>query len=161
MGATPEPRRASRRPLSPRWSPSTVGRWPQGRDFTTESGVLASPGSVVVLRRGARGAGTLAAGLEHSPFTVSSMTHKPFRRSPAAPFMTSTLQQEAGRKLRFSSKRAMQIAQRLYEDGWITYMRTDSTTLSSEALTAARSQAARLSTGPTTCRPSPAATSAR
>ncbi len=55
--------------------------------------------------------------------------------------MTSTLQQEAGRKLRFSSKRAMQVAQRLYEDGWITYMRTDSTTLSSQALDAARAQA--------------------
>ncbi len=108
-----------------------------GRDFD-QSGVLASPGSVVVL--GEPEARALAAGLEHSPFTVSSMTHKPFRRSPAPPFMTSTLQQEAGRKLRFSSKRAMQIAQRLYEDGWITYMRTDSTTLSSEALTAARSQ---------------------
>ena len=58
--------------------------------------------------------------------------------------MTSTLQQEAGRKLRFSSRRAMQVAQRLYEEGWITYMRTDSTTLSSEALDAARSQAVAL-----------------
>ena len=89
-------------------------------------------------------AGPLAAGLVDVPFTVKSMTHKPFRRSPSAPFMTSTLQQEAGRKLRFSSKRAMQIAQRLYEDGWITYMRTDSTTLSSQALSAARAQAAAL-----------------
>ncbi len=108
-----------------------------GRDFD-QSGVLTSPGSVVVLDE--TEARALAAGLEQSSFTVSSMTHKPFRRSPAPPFMTSTLQQEAGRKLRFSSKRAMQIAQRLYEDGWITYMRTDSTTLSSEALAAARSQ---------------------
>jgi len=109
-----------------------------GRDFD-ETGALTSPGSVVVL--GEAEARALAAGLAGVPFVVSSMTHKPFRRSPSAPFMTSTLQQEAGRKLRFSSKRAMQVAQRLYEDGWITYMRTDSTTLSSQALDAARAQA--------------------
>jgi DNA topoisomerase-1 len=90
------------------------------------------------------GARSLAAGLEGASFEVASVTHRPFRRSPAAPFMTSTLQQEAGRKLRFSSRRAMQVAQRLYEDGWITYMRTDSTTLSGEALGAARSQATSL-----------------
>ena len=109
-----------------------------GRDFD-ETGHLTSPGSVVVL--GEDEATALAAGLADVPFVVSAMTHKPFRRSPSAPFMTSTLQQEAGRKLRFSSKRAMQVAQRLYEDGWITYMRTDSTTLSSQALDAARAQA--------------------
>ena len=112
-----------------------------GRDFD-ESGALTSPGSVVVLAEDE--ARALAAGLADAPFEVSSMTHKPFRRSPSAPFMTSTLQQEAGRKLRFSSKRAMQVAQRLYEDGWITYMRTDSTTLSSQALDAARAQATAL-----------------
>jgi DNA topoisomerase-1 len=109
-----------------------------GRDFD-QTGSLNAEASVVVL--GEEEARSLAAGLEGVPFTVTSMTHKPFRRSPSAPFMTSTLQQEAGRKLRFSSKRAMQIAQRLYEDGWITYMRTDSTTLSSQALDAARAQA--------------------
>lgn len=86
----------------------------------------------------------LAAGLEGVPFAVRSVTHKPYRRSPAAPFITSTLQQEAGRKLRFSSRRTMQVAQGLYELGWITYMRTDSTTLSDEALGAARAQAASL-----------------
>ncbi len=112
-----------------------------GRDFD-DSGSLAASGPVVVL--GEEEARSLAAGLSGVPFTVRSVTHKPFRRSPSAPFMTSTLQQEAGRKLRFSSKRAMQVAQRLYEDGWITYMRTDSTTLSSQALDAARSQAAAL-----------------
>ncbi len=112
-----------------------------GRDFD-DTGALTSPGSVVVL--GEEEARSLAAGLEGVPFAVKSITHKPFRRSPSAPFMTSTLQQEAGRKLRFSSKRAMQIAQRLYEDGWITYMRTDSTTLSSQALDAARAQASAL-----------------
>jgi DNA topoisomerase-1 len=112
-----------------------------GRDFE-QTGTLVSPGSVVVLDEEA--ARTLATGLEGVDFTVKSLTEKPFRRSPAAPFMTSTLQQEAGRKLRFGSRRAMQVAQRLYEDGWITYMRTDSTTLSSEALGAARAQASAL-----------------
>jgi DNA topoisomerase-1 len=69
---------------------------------------------------------------------------KPYTRRPYPPFMTSTLQQEAGRKLRFSSERTMSIAQRLYENGYITYMRTDSTTLSQSAITAARTQAAQL-----------------
>jgi DNA topoisomerase-1 len=112
-----------------------------GRDFD-ETGTLSATDPVVVLAEAE--ARSLATGLADAPFTVKSMTHKPFRRSPSAPFMTSTLQQEAGRKLRFSSKRAMQVAQRLYEDGWITYMRTDSTTLSSQALDAARAQASAL-----------------
>ena len=109
-----------------------------GKDFDP-TGRLAAPDAVVVLDETA--ARALAAGLEGVPLTVSSMTHKPYRRSPRAPFITSTLQQEAGRKLRFSSKRTMQVAQHLYEEGWITYMRTDSTTLSDQALAAARSQA--------------------
>ncbi|MGI8407462.1 MAG: type I DNA topoisomerase, partial [Actinomycetota bacterium] len=87
---------------------------------------------------------TLAEGLEASPFAVRSVEEKPFKRSPSPPFITSTLQQEAGRKLRFSSQRTMQVAQRLYENGYITYMRTDSTTLSGAALNAARSQARQL-----------------
>ena len=109
-----------------------------GKDFDS-SGRLVVPGAVVVLDEAA--ARALAAGLDGAALTVSSMTHKPYRRSPRAPFITSTLQQEAGRKLRFSSKRTMQVAQHLYEEGWITYMRTDSTTLSDQALAAARSQA--------------------
>ncbi len=109
-----------------------------GKDFDA-AGRLADPGAVVVLDESA--ARALAAGLDGASLTVTSMTHKPYRRSPRAPFITSTLQQEAGRKLRFSSKRTMQVAQRLYEEGWITYMRTDSTTLSDQALAAARSQA--------------------
>jgi DNA topoisomerase I len=84
---------------------------------------------------------SVASALAGQAFRVTAVTERPFRRSPAAPFMTSTLQQEAGRKLRFSAQRAMQVAQRLYEQGYITYMRTDSTTLSDEALNAARSQA--------------------
>ena len=79
-----------------------------------------------------------------SPFAVRSVEEKPYTRRPAAPFMTSTLQQEASRKLRFSSQTTMRVAQRLYENGYITYMRTDSTTLSESALTAARAQAAQL-----------------
>lgn len=80
----------------------------------------------------------LAEALAGSTATTTSVERKPNRRSPAAPFMTSTLQQEAGRKLRFSASRTMRAAQRLYENGYITYMRTDSTTLSDTALNAAR-----------------------
>jgi DNA topoisomerase I len=112
-----------------------------GRDFT-ETGELGAKGEVRQLDE--VGAQDLAARLTGRPFEVKSVTERPFRRSPAAPFITSTLQQEAGRKLRFGSQRTMQVAQRLYEQGWITYMRTDSTTLSDEALSAAREQAARL-----------------
>jgi len=75
---------------------------------------------------------------------VRSVEEKPYTRKPAAPFMTSTLQQEASRKLRFSAQTTMRLAQRLYESGYITYMRTDSTTLSESALVAARTQAAEL-----------------
>jgi DNA topoisomerase-1 len=109
-----------------------------GKDFGA-SGRLADPTKVVVLDEAQ--ARALAAGLVGQALVVSSMTHKPYRRSPRAPFITSTLQQEAGRKLRFSSKRTMSVAQSLYEEGWITYMRTDSTTLSTQALSAARAQA--------------------
>jgi len=73
------------------------------------------------------------------PFTVVSVERKPYTRRPYAPFRTATLQQEAGRKLRFGARRTMSAAQRLYESGFITYMRTDSTNLSGTALSAARS----------------------
>ena len=86
-------------------------------------------------------AGLVASGLEKATPAVTSVTQKPFTSKPQPPFMTSTLQQEAGRKLRMSAQSAMRTAQRLYEEGWITYMRTDSTTLSSEAIAAARAQA--------------------
>ena len=109
-----------------------------GKDFD-EQGERTGKENVRVL--GEPEAASVASALAGRSFTVSAVTERPFRRSPAAPFMTSTLQQEAGRKLRFSAQRAMQVAQRLYEQGYITYMRTDSTTLSDEALTAARTQA--------------------
>ena len=82
----------------------------------------------------------LAAGLTDAPFTVSSVESKPYTRKPYAPFRTTTLQQEASRKFGFGAARTMQVAQRLYEGGYITYMRTDSITLSQTALNAARSQ---------------------
>src|SRR6202008_319955 len=87
---------------------------------------------------------SLATGLRGSHLTVASVEEKPYTRRPYPPFMTSTLQQEAGRKLRFSAERTMSIAQRLYENGYITYMRTDSTTLSESAINAARTQARQL-----------------
>jgi DNA topoisomerase-1 len=112
-------------------------RLASGRDFG-EDGKLRSP---EVVRLDQDAAVHLAADLADSSFTVRSVEEKPWRRQPYPPFMTSTLQQEAGRKLRFSSARAMRVAQDLYEQGYITYMRTDSTTLSDQALEAARQQA--------------------
>ena len=78
------------------------------------------------------------------PVTVTKVASKPYRRSPAAPFTTSTLQQEAARKLRFTARQTMSVAQSLYENGYITYMRTDSPSLSQQAITAARTQASAL-----------------
>ncbi len=75
---------------------------------------------------------------------MRGVEEKPYSRKPAAPFTTSTLQQEASRKLRFSSRQTMRVAQGLYENGYITYMRTDSVNLSEQALGAARRQAAEL-----------------
>ncbi len=86
----------------------------------------------------------LAERLEGASFQVARVERKPYVRRPSPPFMTSTLQQEASRKLRFSAQTTMRLAQRLYENGYITYMRTDSTTLSESALTAAREQATSL-----------------
>jgi DNA topoisomerase I len=86
----------------------------------------------------------LAEGLRGAQLAVALVEEKPYTRRPYPPFMTSTLQQEAGRKLRFSAERTMSIAQRLYENGYITYMRTDSTTLSESAINAARAQARQL-----------------
>ncbi|HZP71983.1 MAG TPA: type I DNA topoisomerase [Gaiellaceae bacterium] len=112
----------------------------QGRDFD-QQGKLRNPDTVQLTEEDARG---LATALEGAAFAVASVEEKPYTRRPAAPFMTSTLQQEASRKLRLSSQQTMRVAQRLYENGYITYMRTDSTTLSESALTAARDQAREL-----------------
>jgi DNA topoisomerase I len=110
-----------------------------GKDFASDGQVKAG---VLVLDHDS--ATTLAGELLDSEFTVSTVDEKPYKRSPYPPFRTSTLQQEAGRKLRFSSARTMSVAQRLYENGFITYMRTDSTSLADSALASARSQIAKL-----------------
>jgi DNA topoisomerase I len=109
----------------------------QGRDFGPDGRLMKADAR----RLGEEEARALAAGLEGAAFAVRSVDEKPYTRRPAPPFMTSTLQQEASRKLRFTAQTTMRVAQRLYERGYITYMRTDSTTLSETALTAARTQA--------------------
>jgi len=112
-----------------------------GRDFD-DRGKL--KGDAVVVDETA--AQALAAGLRDPQvaITVAGVESKPYTRRPAAPFTTSTLQQEAGRKLRFSARQTMSVAQSLYENGYITYMRTDSSSLSQQAIDAARAQARKL-----------------
>ncbi len=121
----------------------------QGRDFTSVGELRGAEGSsdngrgrILHLDGGA--AAALRDRLAAASFSVKSVERKPYRRSPYAPFRTTTLQQEASRKLGFSAKYTMQTAQRLYENGHITYMRTDSVTLSQTALNAARAQARQL-----------------
>ncbi|WP_328969274.1 type I DNA topoisomerase [Streptomyces sp. NBC_00239] len=111
----------------------------QGRDFGS-NGQLKSD----VLHLDEANARALAAALAETSFAVRSVESKPYRRSPYAPFRTTTLQQEASRKLGFGAKATMQVAQKLYENGFITYMRTDSTILSDTAVTAARAQVTQL-----------------
>ncbi|MFJ6670174.1 type I DNA topoisomerase [Actinosynnema sp. NPDC091369] len=112
-----------------------------GRDFGSDGRLKAGSEVRVLDEAQAR---AIADGLVNATMTVSSVEEKPYTRKPYAPFMTSTLQQEAGRKLRFSADRTMRTAQKLYENGYITYMRTDSTTLSETAIAAARAQATEL-----------------
>ncbi|WP_026209234.1 type I DNA topoisomerase [Catelliglobosispora koreensis] len=121
-----------------------------GKDFEPTTGTAKS--NVVHLdEMAARG---LAARLDDRDFVVTRVEEKPYRRRPYAPFITSTLQQEAARKLRFSSQMTMRVAQRLYENGYITYMRTDSVNLSESAIAAARNQIAELY-GPAAVPPQP------
>ncbi|MFD7204128.1 type I DNA topoisomerase [Streptomyces sp. NPDC059893] len=112
----------------------------QGRDFDS----LGQLKSANVLALDETNARALAAALENTNFAVRSVESKPYRRSPYAPFRTTTMQQEASRKLGFGAKATMQVAQKLYENGFITYMRTDSTTLSDTAVSAARAQVTQL-----------------
>ncbi|MEQ4204041.1 type I DNA topoisomerase [Actinopolymorpha sp. B9G3] len=114
-----------------------------GRDFGSDGGLKDSSRDTVVHLDEAR-ATALASGLGSSTFTVRGVESKPYTRKPYAPFRTTTLQQEAARKLGFGAARTMQVAQRLYENGHITYMRTDSITLSETAISAARAQVRQL-----------------
>ena len=112
----------------------------QGRDFASD-GTLKTRDALHLDEPAAR---ALAERLRDRPYEVTSVEPKPYTRRPYPPFRTTTLQQEASRKLNFSAKYAMSVAQKLYENGFITYMRTDSITLSETAITAARRQAAAL-----------------
>ncbi|MWK35676.1 type I DNA topoisomerase [Actinomadura sp. J1-007] len=112
----------------------------QGRDFASD-GTLKTREVLHLDEDAARG---LAGRLQERPYEVRSVERKPYTRKPYPPFRTTTLQQEASRKLSFSAKYTMSVAQKLYENGFITYMRTDSITLSETAITAARRQASTL-----------------
>jgi DNA topoisomerase I len=129
----------ARHPTSPAFQSTltSVGgrRVAAGKDFD-EKGALSSDARLLDEASARR----LATELEGRPFTVRSLEKKGYRSSPKPPFITSTLQQEGGRKLRLSAQQVMRLAQGLYERGYITYMRTDSTTLSATALSAARTQ---------------------
>ncbi len=111
----------------------------RGSDFGPD-GLLKSSAQGKVVHLDRTRAEALVAGLADATYDVRSVEAKPYRRSPYAPFRTTTLQQEASRKLGMGASVAMSVAQRLYENGFITYMRTDSTTLSSSAVDAARAQ---------------------
>lgn len=128
--------------LTARLSAVDGRRIAQGRDFGPDGQLKA--GSAQTLHLDETNARALAAALADSSFAVRSVESKPYRRSPYAPFRTTTLQQEASRKLGFGAKATMQVAQKLYENGFITYMRTDSTTLSDTAISAARAQVTQL-----------------
>ncbi|MBN9606027.1 MAG: type I DNA topoisomerase [Actinomycetales bacterium] len=112
-----------------------------GRDFDDRGALKAE---AVALDETAAEAIAAALRGPDAALSVLGVESKPYTRRPAAPFTTSTLQQEAARKLRFSARQTMSVAQGLYENGYITYMRTDSPTLSQQAITAARTQAAKL-----------------
>ena len=111
-------------------------RIPSGKDFDSTNGRLKEPDAFLLLDEAA--AKALAERLKDTPFRVNSIDKKPFKERPKPPFTTSTLQQEANRKLGFTARKTMQVAQSLYENGYITYMRTDSITMAKEAVQAAR-----------------------
>ncbi len=111
-------------------------RIPVGKDFDANTGKLKNPEQFLLMNE--QQAGDLRDKLLKADFSVSSLENRPYTRKPAEPFTTSTMQQEANRKLGYTAKRTMDIAQSLYENGYITYMRTDSTNLAQVAIDAAR-----------------------
>jgi DNA topoisomerase-1 len=113
-----------------------------GRDFDEQTGKIADNKDVLLLNE--EEATALREKLLAGTWRISAVEERTAKRSPAPPFTTSTLQQEANRKLGLSAKQTMQLAQRLYENGFITYMRTDSVHLSGEAISAARRRVAEL-----------------
>ncbi len=139
MFTATDPKHASEKPFDAKLLDIDGRRVAGGGDFAQDGTIKdAKQGDVVHL--GEQQATALATAVDGRPAKVVSREAKPHRRRPKPPFITSTYQQEAGRKLRLSSAQAMRLAQGLYERGFITYMRTDSTTLSETALNAARSQ---------------------
>lgn len=108
------------------------------KDFGADGRLTAAGAKDQVVQLDEAQASAIAQALEFATFTVASMETKPYRRRPVPPFTTSTLQQTAGNRLGMSSRQTMRAAQGLYENGYITYMRTDSVTLSQEAIAAAR-----------------------
>ena len=109
----------------------------RGQDFDQESGELTKNNLIALSKSQAK---ALVEELRSGPWVVSKVEEKPKTSNPRPPFTTSTLQQEAARKLKFNTRKTMGTAQRLYEAGYITYMRTDSTHLSLEAISAARAE---------------------
>ncbi|MHC2071145.1 type I DNA topoisomerase [Bremerella sp. T1] len=110
-------------------------RVPSSRDFDSSTGKVNKEGLLLLDEEGAN---QLLERIRNADFSVSNLENKPYTSKPAAPFTTSTLQQEANRKLGFTARRTMQVAQSLYENGYITYMRTDSTNLAQVAIDASR-----------------------
>ncbi|HVW35169.1 MAG TPA: type I DNA topoisomerase [Acidimicrobiia bacterium] len=115
-------------------------RLASGKDFEPTTGQLSATAAGTVALLDEAAARGLVERLTGATFTVTSVESRDWKQSPHPPFITSTLQQEAGRKLRFGSDRTMRIAQKLYEAGYITYMRTDSVSLSEQAVAAARAE---------------------
>ena len=113
-------------------------RTAMGKDFDSKTGKLLADKQATTVALDEKAAGKIVQDLKGKQFEVTEVEEKPVSRKPYAPFITSTLQQESNRKLGFSSRETMEIAQKLYERGFITYMRTDSTNLSQQAVDAAR-----------------------